>query len=222
MEGLRPEWAVKAIVIIIIGSILFRCVSAANHTVGGPSGWDLTSDLQAWTAQTTFHVGDSLVFTYSPVLYDVVEVHQEDFPTCDISHPIKTHNDGETLVPLNQQGARYFVCGRQGHCRLGQKLKVQVLPPLHNDGGNSEQRRGGGGRGRPKSPPTPPSSSGGAASGPHPCPCGGGPEEKSGAGFFGWLVPLVMTLVILSSSCRSHLDLNGFDLFGVLHHVIIT
>ncbi|PON52743.1 Phytocyanin domain containing protein [Parasponia andersonii] len=220
MEGLRPEWAVKAIVIIIIGSILFRCVSAANYTVGGPSGWDLTSDLQAWTAQTTFHVGDSLVFTYSPVLYDVVEVHQEDFPTCDISHPIKTHKDGETLVPLNQQGTRYFVCGRQGHCRLGQKLKVQVLPPLHNDGGNSEQRRGGG-RGRPKSLSTPPSSSGGAASGPHPCPCGGGPEEKSGAGFFVWLVPLVMMLVILSSSW-SHRGLNGFDLFGVLHHVIIT
>ena len=58
--GLRPQWAVKAIVIIILGSILFRCVTAANHTVGGPSGWDLTSDLQAWTADTTFHVGDSL------------------------------------------------------------------------------------------------------------------------------------------------------------------
>ena len=60
MEGLRPEWAVKAILVIIITSILIRCVSATNHSVGGSSGWDLASDLQAWSAATTFHVGDSL------------------------------------------------------------------------------------------------------------------------------------------------------------------
>jgi hypothetical protein len=60
MDGLRPGWAVKAIVVIILTSILFRCVSATNHTVGGSAGWDLASDLRAWSAATTFHVGDSL------------------------------------------------------------------------------------------------------------------------------------------------------------------
>ncbi|PON91202.1 Phytocyanin domain containing protein [Trema orientale] len=148
MEGLRAEWAVKAIVIIMIGSlILFCCVSAANLTVGGASGRDLKTDLQTWTSHTTFHVGDSPVFNYTPA-HDVVEVKEEDYEACDIQHPIKTHNDGETLVPLNQQGRRFFVCGRQGHCSMGLKLEVLVLPKLSRDGG------GGGGGGTPKSPLT--------------------------------------------------------------------
>jgi len=57
---MRPGWAVKAILVIIITSILIRCVSATNHTVGGSSGWDLASNLQAWSSATTFHVGDFL------------------------------------------------------------------------------------------------------------------------------------------------------------------
>nr|POE75079.1 uclacyanin 1 [Quercus suber] len=56
---MRPGWAVKAILVIIITSILIRCVFATNHTVGGSSGWDLASNLQAWSSATTFHVADS-------------------------------------------------------------------------------------------------------------------------------------------------------------------
>ena len=61
MVGLRPQWAVKVIVVIIITSLLFRCVSAAtNHSVGGASGWDLTSNIEGWAAETSFFVGDAL------------------------------------------------------------------------------------------------------------------------------------------------------------------
>ncbi|XP_062114535.1 blue copper protein-like [Humulus lupulus] len=164
---LRADWAVKLIVIVAIGSVLFHAVSGANITVGGSSGWDLTSDLQAWTAETPFHVGDSLVFSYAGA-HDVLEVHEEDYESCNISHPIKTHNDGDTVVPLNQQGTRYFVCGRQGHCLMGQKLQVHVLPPFttrvddgaDTDSAKNPDRRGGGGgrdRGRrqPRLSPTP-------------------------------------------------------------------
>ncbi|XP_034202728.1 uncharacterized protein LOC117617460 [Prunus dulcis] len=44
----------------------FRCVSAfaaainTNNSVGGASGWDLSSNLQAWATHATFHVGDCL------------------------------------------------------------------------------------------------------------------------------------------------------------------
>ena len=136
------------------------------------------------------------VFSYSPVIHDVVEVHKEDYPACDISHPIKTHNDGETVVPLDKQGRRYFVCGHQGHCSMGLKLEVEVLPPL------SEDQNNGGGGGKPKSPPSSPSSpssrpdgpnnsSSSGASGPDPCPCSGGSELLATPAFFGWLIPLV-------------------------------
>ncbi|RVW26663.1 hypothetical protein CK203_096497 [Vitis vinifera] len=60
MEGPRPVWAVKVIMVIVIASIFFRCVSARNHTVGGPNGWDLASNLQVWSRSSTFYTGDNL------------------------------------------------------------------------------------------------------------------------------------------------------------------
>uniref|UniRef100_A0A2N9GKS9 Phytocyanin domain-containing protein n=1 Tax=Fagus sylvatica TaxID=28930 RepID=A0A2N9GKS9_FAGSY len=152
MEGLRPEWAVKAILVIIITSILIRSVSATNHSVGGSSGWDLASDLQAWSAATTFHVGDSLVFTYTP-LHDVLEVEQSDYDMCRISDPLKTYRDGETVIQLSEADNRYFICGRLGHCDMGLKLQVQVQTTNGNSTGGSGQEQRQRGRGRSSPPP---------------------------------------------------------------------
>ncbi|KAM1340879.1 hypothetical protein ACFX2H_039203 [Malus domestica] len=137
MKGLRPGWAVKAILVVIFTSMFFRCVSAGpaaaatntNHSVGGASGWDLSSNLQAWAARATFHVGDSLVFRYTPV-HDVLEVGNMDYDLCHTIDPMETHNDGETVIPLRQTGDRYFICGRLDHCAIGLKLHVLVLPAL--------------------------------------------------------------------------------------------
>lgn len=57
---MMPRWAVKAILLTVIISIPFSGVSATNHTVGGPTGWDLSSNIHAWSATATFHVGDTL------------------------------------------------------------------------------------------------------------------------------------------------------------------
>ncbi|CAL5442546.1 unnamed protein product [Camellia sinensis] len=128
MEGLRPGWAVKAIIVIVISSVLFRCVSATtNHSVGGPTGWDPQSDLPAWAAAFTFYEGDNLVFRYRPT-HDVLEVHEADYPTCRITDPIRAYSDGETVVQLEEGGiSRYFICGRLNYCARGLKLEVQVL-----------------------------------------------------------------------------------------------
>lgn len=53
-------WAVKAIFVIVLASIFFRCVCGANHTVGGASGWDLESNMQDWASTESFNVGDDL------------------------------------------------------------------------------------------------------------------------------------------------------------------
>ncbi|KAJ7970190.1 Blue copper protein [Quillaja saponaria] len=163
MDGsLRSVWAVKAIMVIIFTSILFRCVSATNHSVGGDLGWDLFSNLLIWTATTTFHVGDNLVFKYTPN-HDVVELNQLDCAMCVLSNPIRAHDDGETVIHLTEPGTRYFVCGRLRHCAMGLKLQVQVLAQPNNetddgdgdgDGvdGDQDQRRGGSGDGNKKSP----------------------------------------------------------------------
>ncbi|XP_054786119.1 uclacyanin 1-like [Prosopis cineraria] len=139
MQGARPGWAGKALVVIIFTSIFFRCVCAYNHSVGGPSGWDLSSNVQLWSAATSFLVGDNLVFTYTPD-HDVVEVSQLGYDTCVISSAIGTYDDGETVIQLTEPGIRYFVCGRSGHCQQGLKLQVQVLAQPNN-GTNANRRR---------------------------------------------------------------------------------
>ncbi|ESR54643.1 hypothetical protein CICLE_v10023892mg, partial [Citrus x clementina] len=146
---MMPRWAVKAILLTVIISIPFSGVSATNHTVGGSTGWDLSSNIHAWSATATFHVGDTLVFTYTP-LHDVLEVNQLEYATCHTVNPISAHNSGDTVVPLIEPGTRYFICGRNGHCASGLKFRVDVLPQLD---ANVTRRTP---RSPHRSPPSPP------------------------------------------------------------------
>ncbi|XP_028963373.2 blue copper protein-like [Malus domestica] len=136
MQGMKEI----IVVAVMFSSMLFRCgVSAStmataaatntNHSVGGASGWDLSSNLRAWATRTAFRVGDSLVFRYTPV-HDVLEVTKTDYDLCHTVDPLEMHNDGETVIPLREAGNRYFICGRLGHCAMGLKLHVLVLPAL--------------------------------------------------------------------------------------------
>lgn len=72
------------------------------------------------------------MFKYLPV-HDVVEVNRTDYSKCRTVNPIRTHNDGETVIKLNQTGSRYFICGRLQHCVIGLKLRVQVLQRFTTD-----------------------------------------------------------------------------------------
>ncbi|XP_060670266.1 blue copper protein [Ziziphus jujuba] len=138
MVGLRPVWAVKSIVVLIITSILFHCVSAmTDHVVGGVSGWDPNSNLQGWAADTTFQVGDRLVFRGKPGCY-VSEVHCLDYGSCHAVHLIRTYNNVEVLITLTQPGSRCFIGSSPDHCKGCPKLLVQVqpLPQLSSDDDN--------------------------------------------------------------------------------------
>ncbi|KAK6925413.1 Phytocyanin domain [Dillenia turbinata] len=133
------EWGAKSISIsvIVVISVLFPCVSATNHTVGGSTGWAFASNLQAWTSSTTFYPGDYLVFRYVPI-HDVLEVNRDDFATCHTINPIGTYEDGETVIGLKQDeggNTRFFICGRPGHCGRGLKLRVHIqnLPSNFNN-----------------------------------------------------------------------------------------
>lgn len=118
---------------MIMSVIMFECVTCGmNHTVGGSSGWSLSSNLSLWSASTSFFVNDSLVFNYTPD-HDVVEVSKSDYATCRSTSPLSTYNDddiGQTVILLSQPGSRYFICGRPHHCNMGLKMSVQVLYQL--------------------------------------------------------------------------------------------
>ncbi|XP_042503159.1 uclacyanin 1-like [Macadamia integrifolia] len=142
MDKLRPPWAVKVIILILFSSILFRCVTATNHTVGGVTGWNLASDVKSWASNTVFFTGDNLVFVYTPE-HDVIEVGERGYAQCQIRSPIRTHNNGHTVIPLLNPGTRYFVCGKPGHCWQGMKVQVDVLPRPQNVSSSPSTETGG-------------------------------------------------------------------------------
>ena len=41
-------------------ALLIQLGMAANHTVGGSSGWDTSGNPEAWASAQTFVVGDNL------------------------------------------------------------------------------------------------------------------------------------------------------------------
>lgn len=65
------------------------------------------------------------VFQYSSS-NSVNEVTKESFKGCNMTDTLQTSSNGNTSIPLNRPGERYFVCGNKLHCLGGMKLQVNV------------------------------------------------------------------------------------------------
>ncbi|KAG4997868.1 hypothetical protein JHK82_028639 [Glycine max] len=90
-----------------------------TYTVGDSSGWDISTNLDAWIADKNFRVGDALG-------QSVEEVTKENFNTCNTTNVLATHGNGNTTVPLTRAGDRYFVSGNKLYCLGGMKLHAHV------------------------------------------------------------------------------------------------
>ena len=56
MEGMS-----KVFLIFVLAVLMNKeAVSATDHTVGGSSGWDESTDFSSWASGETFKVGDKL------------------------------------------------------------------------------------------------------------------------------------------------------------------
>lgn len=66
-------------------------------------------------------------FKHAANQHDVLEVSRAAYATCATSNPISTDAGGNTVVKLTAAGKRYFICGIQGHCSGGMKVKIDVL-----------------------------------------------------------------------------------------------
>ncbi|XP_020573825.1 basic blue protein-like [Phalaenopsis equestris] len=109
----------------ILGLLVSAC-KAATYTVGDLAGWDISADLYSWPATKLFYIGDVLLFQYSPY-HDVNQVDRNGFSNCNASNAMLKSTDGNTYVPLNATGDKYFICSVLSHCLGGMKLQVHVL-----------------------------------------------------------------------------------------------
>ncbi|KAJ3696031.1 hypothetical protein LUZ60_001408 [Juncus effusus] len=119
----------KMVVSVLAMAVLVQVVMGVDYPVGGPSGWETTTDLTTWSADKKFAPGDSLTFTYQ-TFHDVVEVSKADYDTCSGTTPIASYKGGSTTIKLTKPGKRYFICSVPGHCSAGMKLEVDVSSAL--------------------------------------------------------------------------------------------
>ncbi|KAJ0230167.1 hypothetical protein HA466_0309910 [Hirschfeldia incana] len=118
-------FAFLMILVVLFGA----AVGGTVHKVGDSKGWTMMGvDYEAWASSRTFQVGDSLVFEYNKDYHDVNEVTPNNFELCVQSNPLERYETGSDTVTLTKAGVHSFICGVPGHCSIGQKLQIVVLP----------------------------------------------------------------------------------------------
>ncbi|XP_030509312.2 mavicyanin-like [Cannabis sativa] len=116
-------------VAIFVAAVMNNICSATEITVGDGTGWTTSFDYQAWSKDKTFKIGDTLVFKYPVGVHNVVEVDENGFTNCRTSNELgKTFTSGNDQIALDKLGNRWFICGIPGHCDLGMKLSINVIP----------------------------------------------------------------------------------------------
>lgn len=70
------------------------------------------------------------MFNYKKNMYDVVQVNEAVYATCDASNLIVSYNQGHNfLFELNHTGRIYFICSC-GYCWHGLEVSVLIEPRL--------------------------------------------------------------------------------------------
>ncbi|GJR81137.1 blue copper protein [Tanacetum coccineum] len=98
---------------------------ATTYTVGGTSGWDISTNVDSWAQDKHFVVGDVLFFSYDSS-HSVAEVNKDSYDGCNTTKLLQPSSYGNTTFTLTKPGNRYFVCGNRLHCYAGMKLHVVV------------------------------------------------------------------------------------------------
>ncbi|OEL12889.1 Mavicyanin [Dichanthelium oligosanthes] len=154
----------RAAVAALAAAMLAGVASAAVYEVGDKMGWTIlgSPNYTAWATSHTFHLGDTVVFTYNKQFHNVMAVSKASYKSCDTSKPMATWTTGNDSVVLKTTGHHYFLCGIPGHCAGGQKVDIRVVSSAASSPA-----------------PTPEPSRGGATSAPAPHP-NAAPEALTG------------------------------------------
>ncbi|XP_057500059.1 stellacyanin-like [Actinidia eriantha] len=126
-------FVIATVVVVVVASnyLIQSSEAQTSHVVGGTMGWIIPTsgnddDYTSWAANQTFVVGDFLVFNYTTNAHDVAEVTKKAFDDCNITSPISISLTGPTSITLNTTGEHFFICTFGTHCKLGQKVAINV------------------------------------------------------------------------------------------------
>ncbi|TYI02326.1 hypothetical protein ES332_A11G259600v1 [Gossypium tomentosum] len=109
----------RSLVIFAIVVLMTPAISlATDFVVGDDDGWKFGIDYEDWAKGKQFFVGDTLVFKYNATVHNVCTVPSNN------SLGSFTGND---TIKLATTGNKWYICGVNGHCDGGMKLKIIVL-----------------------------------------------------------------------------------------------
>ncbi|KAJ0250920.1 ENODL3 [Hirschfeldia incana] len=122
--------------IVMLTALVFALGLSSGYKfyVGGKDGWVLTpsEDYSHWSHRNRFQVNDTLYFKYAKGKDSVLEVSEEEYNTCNTTHPITSLSDGDSLFVFSRSGPFFFVSGNSENCLKGQKLAVNVMSTAHH------------------------------------------------------------------------------------------
>ncbi|KAG6751676.1 hypothetical protein NC652_030767 [Populus alba x Populus x berolinensis] len=121
----------RIFMIFAIVAVFVPPILATEHMVGDKTGWTLGFNYETWAQGKAFHVGDTLVFKYTPGAHNVLSVNGTGFEDCKAADDIVPLTTGNDVVTLSTPGKKWYICSVPGHCESGnQKLFITVLPQL--------------------------------------------------------------------------------------------
>ncbi|XP_010438473.1 PREDICTED: early nodulin-like protein 2 [Camelina sativa] len=122
------------LIIVMLMGLGFTMSNGYKFYVGGRDGWVLTpsEDYSLWSHRNRFQVNDTLHFKYAKGKESVLEVSEQEYNTCNTTHPLTSLSDGDSLFLLSHSGSFFFISGNSQNCLKGQKLAVKVMSTVHH------------------------------------------------------------------------------------------
>ncbi|KAL8520402.1 hypothetical protein ACS0TY_011069 [Phlomoides rotata] len=119
--------ALRALLMSMIVATALAPALASDYMVGGNPGWNSGVNFTSWALKYDFHVGDSLMFMYTPKTHNVIKVNASEFKTCTYSNDTsKIFTSGSDTIPLAGTGKKWYISGVGKDCGAGMKLVITV------------------------------------------------------------------------------------------------
>ncbi|XP_019151157.1 PREDICTED: mavicyanin-like [Ipomoea nil] len=123
----------KFVVVVVVVIALKYQSFAVQHMVGDDSHWTIppNNDFYSnWSSSQLFQPGDTLLFEFDEVFYNVMQVSKREYDDCTANQPYQAFkDDGPVTINLREPGIFYYICSVLNYCSLGQKLNVTVQLP---------------------------------------------------------------------------------------------
>ncbi|CAH8355375.1 unnamed protein product [Eruca vesicaria subsp. sativa] len=122
-----------AVVLAFLAAAPVTEVAAKKWTVGDNKFWNPNVNYTVWAQDKHFYLDDWLYFVYERNQFNVIEVNETNYISCNSDNPIAnwSRGSGRDVVHLNVTRHYYLISGNSGGCYSGMKLSVLVeKPPL--------------------------------------------------------------------------------------------